>query len=138
MQSGLGAAENTGPVVDYLQQHGDVTPITPEDFLNGDYLQGDLLDLHFSYTVSPSSSGISLASGGFTYQGIGMNFDLGGSLTLDPSLNVDLDIGFDTTGGVYILKGSSLTANLSATGGLTGSASIGANLVSVHVSRPAA
>ena len=101
-----------------------------------DLIDGNLGDLFVvTWHRHEIGSTISRTAAGTFGKG-GVEFDLGGSFTVQPEYDITVTFGVDAVGGLFIQEGSAVELMLTADGQLDGDATI-PNLVNVHVSASA-
>ncbi|WP_197456009.1 right-handed parallel beta-helix repeat-containing protein [Stieleria neptunia] len=109
-----------GTAETYLAERGlqIVSAVSPQDIVNGTYLQGDLIQLQLQRTVMRD---VPLS---FTATGQTLNFGNGptpvtvgvaGQVSVDPSLTFSMQFGLEATRGPYVLEGASMVGQLPVT-----------------------
>ncbi|MCA9209607.1 MAG: hypothetical protein KDA55_14680, partial [Planctomycetales bacterium] len=111
-----------------------VSSVTPADFLDGSFASKDLLRLGYSRVVSPANPISFAANGGldYSFSGVNVELDLGGTVTVDPALTFSMQFGLDATRGPFVVEGASINGALPVTGTLNGGLDIGA-LIGINV-----
>jgi hypothetical protein len=101
------------------------TQLSPRDFLDGSFANKDLVRVSFEKTVSQALS--RSVSGGLTFDDVGVpvKLNLGGSLSITPSITFDLEFGVNASGGMFLMEGSSVELEASPTVNLTGTLGVG-------------
>jgi Ca2+-binding RTX toxin-like protein len=125
----LAYEKSIGSAREYLSELGIelLHVVSPEDVISGDLDNLDFFRARFQQNiVSPDA--LSLNAGGqlnFSHEGTRADLNLNGQLTVAPAMNLIIEFGIDSKGGLYVMEGSSLEASLPIQASLSGQFAIG-------------
>ncbi|WP_182865929.1 right-handed parallel beta-helix repeat-containing protein [Rhodopirellula sp. JC639] len=109
-----------GTAESYLAERGIqiVSVVSPQDIVNGTYLQGDLIQLQFQRTLTRDNPMTFNATGQKLKFGNGptpVTVGVAGQVSVDPMLTFNMQFGLDATRGPYVLEGASMVGQLPVT-----------------------
>ena len=143
IQDKLNYNNDMGSVRAYLADRGFqiISNVGPQDFINGSYLNKDLIRLQYQQVAHRNQPLQFSPRGSFTFSNNGLtkvNLSVtSGQVTVDPTLTFTMQFGLDAIKGPFVIEGASLIGNLPivvpTNSPLVGKLSIG-NLIDVTAS----